>query len=451
MRIRFLMVPLVMAIVTFMWAANSSRAQEPTDDPPVPTLISAPAPTAGEVLTGGLLSPRGIKMGPDGMLYVAEAGTGGATIVNVDGADHNIGNSGRISKIDPETGERTTVAEGLHSDFSSATMDSVGPADVAFLGGDLYYLQTHGGEAYGAAGTPTGVYRVNLDGSTTLVADIGQFNVDNPVTDILDTPSTGGPAQVDIEPGGNPYSMIVRDGAFLVVDGNQNQVMKVTTGGAVTRIAELSGHPVSTGIAYQGGGPLYVGGLGAFPFAAEDGNVFQVAYPTGGVSEYADGYSSVTDVEYGPGGLYAVTFGDQAAAAGGPPWDPYTGKILKVNDDGTMTPIVDGFTFSTFVAFHGDTAYVANHSLSVPGVFEGQIWKIDGFSSVTPPAAQPTAAPTQPGAAPTATPAGVITAPDTGTGGAASGSNGSLWFVTAALAAAAAICGGAAVAVTRKS
>ena len=432
MRTRFLMVPLVAAIVaSFMWAAPGSA--------------QGPGPTAGEQLATGLLSPRGMKMGPDGMLYVAEAGTGGTTEVTVEGALHNVGTSGRISKIDPETGARTTVAEGLPSDFGTETMDSVGPADVAFLGGQLYYLQTHGGEDYGFPDTPTGVYRVNNDGSVDLVANIGQFNFDNPVNDI----SSG--AQPDIEPGGNPYAMTVRDGAFLVTDGNQNQVMKVTTAGAVTRLAELGGHPVSTGITYEGGGPLYVGALGTFPFAPEDGLVYQVGYPTGATSVYASGFSSVTDVEYGPGGLYAVTFGDQAAAADGPPWDPFTGKILKVNGDGTMTPVVDGLTFATFVAFDGDTAYVANNSLSIPGVFEGQIWKIENFSSVTPPAQQPTAAPTQPSVAPTATPAGVITAPDTGSGGPAADSNAlALWLAVAGLGAAGVAFGGVAFAVAKK-
>ena len=100
MSIKLLMVPLVAAIVaSFIWAAAPGSAQ-------------GPGPTAGEQLATGLLSPRGIKMGPDGMLYVAEAGTGGDTDVNVEGADHNVGPSGRISKVDPSTGERSTVAEG---------------------------------------------------------------------------------------------------------------------------------------------------------------------------------------------------------------------------------------------------------------------------------------------------------------------------------------------------
>ncbi len=76
----------------------------------------------------------------------------------------------------------------------------------------------------------------------------------------------------------------------------------------------------------------------------------------------------------------------------------------------------------------------------------GEIVKIQNFSSVEPPAAQPTAAPTQPGTAPTQGPAptatssgGVIGAPDTGTG--ASGESSSLWLVLSAMA-----LGGAAIA-----
>jgi sugar lactone lactonase YvrE len=422
-----------LAIVAASWAAGTGSAQ-------------GPGPTAGEQLTTGLLSPRGLKVGPDGMLYVAEAGTGGDTVINVDGADHNVGDSGRISRIDPETGERTTVADGLHSDFSSATMDSIGPADVAFIGDQLYYLQTHGGDDYGAPDTPTGVYRVNDNGSTDLIADIGQFNFDNPVQDILDLPATGGAEQADVEPGGNPYAMIVRNGAFLVTDGNQNQVMEVTTDGDVSRIAELSGHPVSTGIASQSSGPLYVGALGTFPFNAEDGLVYQVGYPSGSTSVYASGFSSVTDVEYGPGGLYAVTFGDQAAAPDGPPWDPFTGKILRVNTDGSMTPIVDGLTFSTFVAFAGDTAYVSNNSLSIPDVFEGEIVKIENFSTITLPAPQPTAVPTTapppPAATPTAATGGIV-APDTGMGGGSESAGlPAIWLAIGALAAGAVACGG---------
>ena len=167
----------------------------------------APTPSVGHQLVGGLLSPRGMKLGPMAC-YVAEAGSGGDGDRRSGGDSHS-GLTGRISKIDPATGARTTVAANLPSN-AGAEGDAVGPADVAFIGTQLYYAQTHAGTAYGfPATTPTGVYKVNSNGTVTLLADIGAFNIANPVT-----PLKNG-SQQDIEVGGNPYSMDVRNGALL--------------------------------------------------------------------------------------------------------------------------------------------------------------------------------------------------------------------------------------------
>jgi sugar lactone lactonase YvrE len=410
---------------------------------------SAPSPTSGTKLTGGLLSPRGMKIGPDGMIYVAEAGTGGT--IEGESPDAGVtGLTGRISKVDPATGVRTTVADGLPSN-GGGEGDNVGPADVAFIGSQLYYVQTHGGAFYGVPDVPTGLYKVNSDGTTTLVANIGKFNIDNPVDDI----TTGG--QQDIEVGGNPYSMTVRDGKFLVVDGNQNQVMQISTDGTITRLAQFHGHPVTTGIASQSSGPLYVTSLGQFPFSASDGDVWQVGYPSGNVTKIASGFSSMTDVEYGPGGqLYALNFGDAASDPNAPaPWDFGSGKVFKLDAaTGTLTPIVTGFSFTTSIIFSGDTAYVANNGVTIPGLNDGEIWKIEGISSIAPlptqPATTPTAAPA-PTQAPVASPTRTgVTAPDTGTGGNADGASALTWLVLAGLGIAGAATTGAAFALKRR-
>ena len=102
-----------------------------------------PGPSAGRLIAGGLLNPRGIVVGPDGMLYVAEAGEGGDATVVVEGQTFNVGHTGRISKIDPATGQRTTVADALPSN-SHPEFGTTGPTDVAFLGLQLYYVQTTG-------------------------------------------------------------------------------------------------------------------------------------------------------------------------------------------------------------------------------------------------------------------------------------------------------------------
>ncbi len=145
----------------------------------------------------------------------------------------------------------------------------------------------------------------------------------------------------------------------------------------------------------------------------------RVGVPTGARTKVAGGVSSITDVEFSAGGqLYAVSFGDQATDPNAPaPWQFFSGKILKVDTaTGAMTPVVTGFMFPTSLIFAGDTAYVSNGGVSIPGLVDGEIWKIENFSSVTPPAPAPTTAP----AAPTATPAGgtgTISGPNTGSGG----------------------------------
>src|ERR687883_472626 len=58
------------------------------------TLAAQPEVT---VFAGGLVHPRGLAFGPDGSLYVAEAGDGGPDLVDV-GRDspHAVGHTGRV-------------------------------------------------------------------------------------------------------------------------------------------------------------------------------------------------------------------------------------------------------------------------------------------------------------------------------------------------------------------
>src|SRR5437763_7962172 len=84
---------------------------------------ACPGPTATLLVTGldtGLESAKGSTVGPDGALYVTE------------------GVAGRISRVDPQTGERTTFASGL----PPAVIGIGGAIDVAFIDNIAYVLVT---------------------------------------------------------------------------------------------------------------------------------------------------------------------------------------------------------------------------------------------------------------------------------------------------------------------
>lgn len=108
--------------------------------------VSAWAQTVTTIATG-LNGPRGLTLGPDGALYVAEAGTGGPNppceVVPVVGPYHG-GPTATVSRISPD-GERTIVVSGLPSALSSLPSgDTNGASDVAFLGDNLYVLVAGG-------------------------------------------------------------------------------------------------------------------------------------------------------------------------------------------------------------------------------------------------------------------------------------------------------------------
>lgn len=90
-----------------------------------PSAESAPPPSVSPtaaLLVTGLQGATGSTVGPDGALYVTE------------------GAAGRISRVDPQTGELTTFASGLPKAIPAVGIG--GAIDVAFIGKTAYVLVT---------------------------------------------------------------------------------------------------------------------------------------------------------------------------------------------------------------------------------------------------------------------------------------------------------------------
>src|SRR5688572_1201017 len=87
----------------------------------------------------GLSSPRGLAFGPDGGLYVTEAGSGGdgPTFTRGDGVELSLGATGAVSRSLAGTQER--VLDGLPSLAREDGTDAGGLNDILFDGAGQAY------------------------------------------------------------------------------------------------------------------------------------------------------------------------------------------------------------------------------------------------------------------------------------------------------------------------
>jgi len=375
----------------------------------MPLFAALPARAQGgwEVVASGLNNPRGLNFGPEGALYVAEAGSGGAGPCESgpEGA-RCYGTSGAITRINLKKGTQERAVTGLPS-LASEGAAAIGPHDISFQGrGGAFFTVGYGGNPLdretflGSAGADFArMGRAVSSGNWELLNDLGKYEIDaNPTGDEIDS---------------NPYGVLALPGKQVITDAGANDLLQVAKSGEVTTLATFPnrdvlappflGLPAGTKIPMDAvpttvtmgpDGAYYVGQLTGFPFPVGEANVYRVPAGGGTPEVYASGFTAIIDIAFGAdGSLYVLEIAKNGllAAFGGGDW---TGALIRVDSNGNRTEVASlGLVAPGGVAIGPDGAwYVSNYAI-FPGI--GEVVRIDpdyepGNAPVAPIAAAPT-------------------------------------------------------------
>ena len=334
------------------------------------------------VVASGLNNPRGIAFGPDGALYVAEAGAGGAgpCLTGPEGDQVCFGSSGAVTRIWRGTQHR--VQTGLPSLAEAGGVAATGPADVSYLGATRYVVVQHAGGGpegrapFGAAGAAFGRLLKVAGGHTSFVADFPAFEAaHNPDHGAGAEPGSSG---IDSD----PYAVLAEPGHQVVADAGGNDLLRVDRNGHISVLAVFPvrmtlappelGLPPGTKIPFQAvptsvtrgpDGAYYVGELTGFPFPKGAARVWRVV-PGHKPQVYARGFTNIIDLAFDGRGRLDVL----EIAANGLSGDDPTGALIRVGRDGSRRTLAsDGLVTPTgFVIAPDGGFYVSNF-----GIFPG--------------------------------------------------------------------------------
>ena len=334
-------------------------------------VVQAQSYSITEVMSG-LVTPRGLALGPDGGLYVAEAGRGGTgpSIILGSGNEAFLGASSAVSRL--LNGVQERVLDGLPSVAQSSGYEANGLQQIAFdssgqafglfgLGGNPADRNTQLGTEGSVLGT---IARLPLNGAGSLQA----------VADISGHELTANPDGTTVD--SNPFGLaLTSSGDFLVADAGANDFVRASTSGTISTVGVLPAcrtlcFPTLVAPRFSRSRRLsrsaaddayYIGQLTGFPFLPGAANVYRFDPATEELSTAYTGFTNIVDLTFdAEGNLYVLQISSNGLAS---PTGPGSGELIKITPTtGARTTIAsEGLMFPGSVVVDADgTLYVSN-------------------------------------------------------------------------------------------
>ena len=332
---------------------------------------AAPADIRPAVAVNGLNNPRGLALGPDGSLYYAQAGRGGAFCNRARTAC--IGRTSSIARRAP-SGALASVARGLPSAAGRDGTNAVGADDVAVSpDGTVYAIVTSAGPRPPARLSPA---------ITRLLGRVVRIRNRRivPGASIDGVEFRRDPDKQGVE--SNPYSIAFLAGKLYVADAGANDLLEVS--GSRVRVLTVFPTPtadaqsVPTVVRPGPDGALYVGELTGEKAPNGSARIWRVDPATGQKTVYARGLSRVTGLAFAPDGSLYVSELTRDLATFVP------GDMLRIPPGGGTPQLFANLLSPAGVAISGHTLFVAVSSIGTAtpaptGIAKGLTGKIVFF------------------------------------------------------------------------